>query len=101
VRELRPELDAPQVLGLLVPPLVHAVMDFALRGFGPFQARFNALDALGARAVELSDGTVGVARGVDESGALLVHTAAGVKKMTSSEVSVRPVVARRDVPDLD
>src|SRR5262249_42262032 len=28
VQELRPELDAAQVLGLLVPPLVRAVMDF-------------------------------------------------------------------------
>jgi BirA family biotin operon repressor/biotin-[acetyl-CoA-carboxylase] ligase len=101
VQELRPELDAPQVLGLLVPRLVHAVKTFEREGFRPFQARFNAVDALAGRPVELSEATVGVARGVDETGALLVHTAAGVKKITSSEVSVRPVLPQRDADALD
>jgi BirA family biotin operon repressor/biotin-[acetyl-CoA-carboxylase] ligase len=32
----------------------------------------------------------GVARGVDASGALLVHTENGLKKITTAEVSVRP-----------
>jgi biotin-(acetyl-CoA carboxylase) ligase len=32
---------------------------------------------------------VGQARGVDTSGALLVHTADGLKKISSAEVSVR------------
>lgn len=102
VQELRPGLDAAQALGLLAPALVGAIKDFEAQGFAPFQARFNALDALAGRPVELSDATVGVAMGVDESGALLVHTAAGVTKITSSEVSVRPVVPRHDADtDLD
>jgi BirA family biotin operon repressor/biotin-[acetyl-CoA-carboxylase] ligase len=37
-----------------------------------------------------SDGMTGIARGVDTSGALLVHTSGGVKRITSAEVSVRP-----------
>ncbi|MDO8718130.1 MAG: biotin--[acetyl-CoA-carboxylase] ligase, partial [Polaromonas sp.] len=43
------------------------------------------------RAVQLSDGTQGSAYGVGENGALRVHTAAGMKEITSAEVSVRPV----------
>ncbi|MEP6792431.1 MAG: biotin--[acetyl-CoA-carboxylase] ligase, partial [Ramlibacter sp.] len=60
-------------------------------GFGPFQARFNARDALRDRAVVLSDGTAATAHGASETGALLVHTAGGMHAVTSSEVSVRPV----------
>jgi len=60
-------------------------------GFAPFQARFNARDALREREVELSDGTRGTAHGASESGALLVHTSRGMVAVTSSEVSVRPV----------
>ena len=50
-------------------------------------------DALAGRKVSLSDGTEGVAQGVDERGALLVHTSTGLKKIDSAEVSVRPVLA--------
>ena len=38
----------------------------------------------------LSDGTQGIARGVDERGALLVHTSQGLRTVSSAEVSVRP-----------
>jgi BirA family transcriptional regulator, biotin operon repressor / biotin---[acetyl-CoA-carboxylase] ligase len=41
--------------------------------------------------VHLSDGTQGQAHGVTETGALLVYTVAGMKQITSSEVSVRPL----------
>jgi BirA family biotin operon repressor/biotin-[acetyl-CoA-carboxylase] ligase len=40
--------------------------------------------------VQLSDGTQGTAHGVSDSGALRVHTAAGMVEVNSSEVSVRP-----------
>jgi BirA family biotin operon repressor/biotin-[acetyl-CoA-carboxylase] ligase len=43
--------------------------------------------------VNLSDGTEGRALGVDENGALMVQTAAGMVKITSSEISVRPQAA--------
>jgi BirA family biotin operon repressor/biotin-[acetyl-CoA-carboxylase] ligase len=41
--------------------------------------------------VVLSDGVQGKALGVGSDGALLVHTASGMKQVTSSEVSVRPL----------
>ena len=88
---LLPELDAPAALLRVIPPLVQAVQAFAQFGFAPFQARFAARDVLAGRAVQLSDGTTGTAHGAGENGALLVHTAAGMKEITSSEVSVRPL----------
>lgn len=91
LQELRPELDAPATLLRIIPPLVQAVQAFERFGFAPFQARFAARDVLAGRAVQLSDGTFGTAHGAGENGALLVHTAAGMKEITSSEVSVRPV----------
>ena len=90
LQDLLPDMDVAQTLQRVAPPLVQAVQAFGMFGFSPFQARFAARDALAGRAVRLSDGTQGVALGVGENGALLVHTAAGMKEITSSEVSVRP-----------
>lgn len=90
VRELPGEPDAASVLLRVVPALVRDVLAFEQAGFAPFHARFDARDALRDRAVTLSDGTAGTAHGVGEDGSLLVHTAAGLHAVASSEVSVRP-----------
>ena len=93
LQDLFPDLDAPAALLRIVPGLVQNIQAFAQFGFAPFQARFARRDVLSGRAVLLSDGLAGTAHGVSESGALLVHTSAGMKEITSSEVSVRPVQA--------
>ncbi|RYY85770.1 MAG: biotin--[acetyl-CoA-carboxylase] ligase, partial [Comamonadaceae bacterium] len=93
VRDLEPGADVASTLLRIAGPLVQAVLAFQDAGFGPFQARFQARDALRDRAVALSDGTSGTAHGVTESGSLLVHTAAGMQAIASSEVSVRPAAA--------
>lgn len=90
LQELHPDMDAAQALWRIVPALVQTVQAFEQFGFAPFQARFAARDALAGRAVQLSDGTQGTAHGVSDSGALRVHTAAGMVEVSSSEVSVRP-----------
>jgi len=90
LRELLPGITAGEVLHRVAAPLVQAVLAFETFGFAPFQARFNARDALRDRAVVLSDGTGGTAHGTTERGALLVHTSHGMNTVTSSEVSVRP-----------
>jgi len=90
LRELLPAISAAQALQRVVAPLLDAVRAFERAGFAPFQPRFEARDALRGRAVRLSDGLEGVARGVAADGALLVHTAAGLQSVHSSEVSVRP-----------
>lgn len=90
LQELLPGVQAGEILLRVAAPLVQAVQAFETFGFAPFQARFNARDALRDRAVVLSDGSVGTAHGTSEAGALLVHTARGMNTVTSSEVSVRP-----------
>jgi BirA family biotin operon repressor/biotin-[acetyl-CoA-carboxylase] ligase len=89
--EVLPGVDAPQALLRIAAPLVRALKAFETHGFAPFQTRFNERDALAGLAVTLSDGVSGTALGVDGVGALRVQTAQGVKKITSSEVSVRPL----------
>ncbi len=93
LQEALPGISAPQALERVLAPLVHTLQRFEREGFAPFVGGFNARDGLGGRAVRLSDGVCGVARGVNASGALLVHTAAGPQAVVSSEVSVRPVPA--------
>ncbi len=88
--ELLPGISAGHALALIAAPLIDTVQTFAQQGFAPFQERFNARDALMQVAVNLSDGTQGVAQGVDGVGALQVQTALGLVHVTSAEVSVRP-----------
>jgi BirA family biotin operon repressor/biotin-[acetyl-CoA-carboxylase] ligase len=83
-------VDAAGALLRLAPSLVRDIQGFEQAGFGAFQLRFEARDALRDRPVTLSDGTAGTAHGVTEAGSLLVHTAAGLQAVSSSEVSVRP-----------
>lgn len=89
--EVMPDVDASGALARVVAPLVRAIRQFEAEGFAPLRQAFHARDLLYGREVECSDGMVGVARGVDALGALLVHTENGLRKITSAEVSVRPV----------
>jgi BirA family biotin operon repressor/biotin-[acetyl-CoA-carboxylase] ligase len=91
LQELVPGISAPQALSRLAVPLLRALRRFEAQGFAAFRKDFEARDTLAGRNVALSDGTTGLARGVDATGALLVHTAAGLLPINSSEVSVRPV----------
>jgi BirA family biotin operon repressor/biotin-[acetyl-CoA-carboxylase] ligase len=90
--EVVPGADAPSTLAAIVLPLVRAVLAFETEGFGDLRNAFHARDLLYGREVVCTDGTTGTARGVDASGALLVHTASGLQKISSAEVSVRPVL---------
>jgi BirA family biotin operon repressor/biotin-[acetyl-CoA-carboxylase] ligase len=91
LREVLPAVQAPDVLEHLVLPLVQAIARFAEQGFAPLVSAYMARDLLLGCEVVCSDGLTGIARGVDATGALLVHTASEIKKITSAEVSVRPV----------
>lgn len=88
--DLRPGISAAQALALIIEPLMETLRAFEQQGFAAFQEPFNARDALAQLAVSLSDGTQGVAHGVDSVGALQVQTAQGFVRVTSAEVSVRP-----------
>jgi BirA family biotin operon repressor/biotin-[acetyl-CoA-carboxylase] ligase len=92
LQELLPSVDAAAALAQVVLPLVRAVKSFETEGFSSLRTAFHARDLLYGREVTCSDGVAGMARGVDASGALLVHTEQGLKKISSAEVSVRPRV---------
>ena len=98
LQELVTGIDAPAALLRVVAPLVQTVQAFAQFGFAPFQSRFARRDVLAGRSVTVFDGKntlEGSAHGVGDHGALRVHTADGMKEITSSEVSVRPAVMQR------
>jgi BirA family biotin operon repressor/biotin-[acetyl-CoA-carboxylase] ligase len=88
--EVLPDSDAPSTLEAIVLPLVRAILAFEQQGFGDLRNAFHARDLLYGRELVCTDGTTGMARGVDASGALLVHTESGLQKISSAEVSVRP-----------
>ena len=90
LQDIAPEMDAPAALLRLLAPLLEGVQAFAAHGFAPLRTRYAARDLLAGREVLLSDGASGVAQGVGADGALQVQTPAGLRSVTSSEVSVRP-----------
>ena len=90
LNEVLPGVDAADVLQQVVLPLVKCLQRFEAQGFAPLQADFQTRDLLLGRELECSDGVLGTGRGVDACGALLVHTAVGLRKISSAEVSVRP-----------
>ena len=73
-----------------------AVLDrYAQEGFAPFEPAFRTLDVLRGRAVgvQLAGGEChGIARGVDESGALLVDVGSERKRILAGDVALRTSV---------
>jgi BirA family biotin operon repressor/biotin-[acetyl-CoA-carboxylase] ligase len=91
LQQLDPLLDAPNALALMAPTLLSMLQAFERGGFAPLQNAFAARDALRDQAVVLSSGEQGLARGVDETGAMLVEIDGVVQEVISSEISVRPL----------
>lgn len=91
-REVEAHARAPDLLVRLAAPLLKAVEVFERQGFAAFSSRFAARDALAGRRITTSQSDLpeGVADGVDGQGALRVLTPAGLKRVSSGEVSVRP-----------
>ena len=89
--ELLPETNAAQALERVALPVVQTLLRFAGEGFGPLRNAYQARDLLLGREVVCTDGTEGVAQGVDSDGALMLQTRQGLKKISSAEVSVRPL----------
>jgi BirA family biotin operon repressor/biotin-[acetyl-CoA-carboxylase] ligase len=70
---------------------------FAATGFQALVGRWNAVDAYRDRPVRLTsawDADVeGIARGVDDGGALLLDIAGERRRIIAGDVSLRPAVA--------
>jgi len=91
--ELLPGLDAPAVLHRVATPLLHMLARFESAGWAPLAPAFEGRDLLRGREISAGVGELAIrGRGVglDGTGALLVHTAAGIRAVHSGEVSVRP-----------
>jgi len=85
-----PDTDAADMLQSVAPSVLRALLQFEREGFVAFQARFAQMDALAGLPVVLSDGSSGMARGVNAVGELLIEGPHGVRTLHSAEVSIRP-----------
>ena len=82
-----------RLLAALLNELLPLLHDFEETGFGPWRQRWQALDAHAGRGVVLVSGEqrlAGIARGVDDRGALQLETASGVQQIYGGEISLRP-----------
>jgi len=82
-----------QLVARLLAALLPALASFEAEGLAPFQARWQALDALAGQPVQILDGPrvhAGESAGISASGALRLRDAAGVREFASGEVSLRP-----------
>ena len=88
-----------QVLVATLERLAEAIRTFEREGFEPFREPWQALHAWHLRSVEMqnADGslTLGVATGIDASGALLLETPGGRVRVLSGDISLR----RTHVPE--
>jgi BirA family transcriptional regulator, biotin operon repressor / biotin---[acetyl-CoA-carboxylase] ligase len=82
------------VAAALINEFALALEEFGTHGFAAFAAEWRDADALCGHAVRVLQGELsqeGVARGVDEDGALLLDAGGGSRRVLSGEVTVRPV----------
>jgi len=82
-----------RLAGTLIGQLALAMEEFGRTGFAPFHDEWQSADALRARPVRLQRAgrsMEGIAQGIDADGALLFETGAGVERVVSGEVTVRP-----------
>ena len=91
LQELEPGIDAPAALHRVAAPLARALRRFEAEGFAAAAADFARRDLLAGQPVRTTQQGLaeGIARGVDERGALQIQTSAGLVAVTSGEVSVR------------
>jgi BirA family biotin operon repressor/biotin-[acetyl-CoA-carboxylase] ligase len=82
------------LLAAMLNELLPLVAGFENRGFAHWRQDWQTLDAFSGANVVLNTGgaqVAGVARGVDERGALQLETTTGVQSVFGGEISMRPV----------
>jgi BirA family transcriptional regulator, biotin operon repressor / biotin---[acetyl-CoA-carboxylase] ligase len=76
----------------IVNHLVEVLAGFQQHGFRPFMREWREADALAGKALRVLAGEGaqgGIARGIDEDGALMLETPTGLMRFVSGEISVR------------
>jgi BirA family transcriptional regulator, biotin operon repressor / biotin---[acetyl-CoA-carboxylase] ligase len=87
-----PVPDRNRIVAALLTRLVPALEGFPRQGLAPHLASWHDCDALHDREVRVENAgaiTLGVARGIDTHGALLIETPTGLQRFISGEVTVR------------
>lgn len=85
-----------EVIACLLRHIFNVVMLYEQKGFEPFREEWLAHDVLRDRAVtvHMADKTCsGIARGIDQSGLLLVEQQGSIRHYAAGEVSLRKAVA--------
>ncbi|HET8732115.1 MAG TPA: biotin--[acetyl-CoA-carboxylase] ligase [Moraxellaceae bacterium] len=78
--------------GIIIEEILRLLQDYSRQRFESVRAEWQALDSLQGQRVEVSglaQPVEGIARGVDEHGALLVETPEGIQRVQAGEVSLR------------
>jgi len=92
IKSLNPEVLRNRVAAEVIGEIVVMMQEFTGKGFRGFSAEWAALDAYKDAGVVIKSGAqdkMGVARGVDDSGALILDTSQGQEKIRGGEVSLR------------
>ncbi|MEL3920885.1 bifunctional biotin--[acetyl-CoA-carboxylase] ligase/biotin operon repressor BirA [Aeromonas enteropelogenes] len=93
LRHINPELvDRNQLAARVIERLQTAMQTFEQSGLGSFVDAWNRLDHFAGRPVRLLMGDLevrGIARGIDDRGALRLETEEGIKFYLGGEISLR------------
>jgi BirA family transcriptional regulator, biotin operon repressor / biotin---[acetyl-CoA-carboxylase] ligase len=95
-----------QLAGALIDELARMLLTFSQHGFAPFVDQWRKLDVLAnapVRVISGIDTVVGIARGVELDGTLLVDVAGQMRRFASGDVSLRrgeqvPLAPPSDAP---
>lgn len=86
------EIDRNQLAITMIKTLHTALNDYELKGMAGFVERWNRLDNFIGRPIKLIMGPreiTGIARGINEQGAVLLETEQGLESYIGGEVSLR------------
>ena len=87
--------DRNQLAGSLIGHLIAALEEFQQKGFTPFMEEWNLHDITLGQAVVISSSSrqwQGIAKGINNQGALLLDTGNGMESFSGGEVSLRKAV---------
>lgn len=94
------DLDTNELLAKIIARLGSAMKEFEQQGLSAFVERWNAMHAHAGQAVRILEGEQikheGRVLGIDEHGALRLQTAGGIISVMSGDISLRPVVGRKE-----
>ncbi|WP_028295211.1 bifunctional biotin--[acetyl-CoA-carboxylase] ligase/biotin operon repressor BirA [Oceanobacter kriegii] len=94
LKQYLPGVSRNQVASVLLDQLGSILDEFKREGFGPWINHWAERDIYYKKDVILSGGSeprIGVAKGVNRKGELLLHTDRGMEVIVAGELSVRPV----------